>query len=857
MIPLFKTGYKKELELPDLHKYCAADDPKRVSDQLEIYWNKELKKSKPNVVRALGMTFGLRYFMYAMILLITECVAKTFQPLLIGTVVRYFTEREGFDGEDNAQKAYLAAGAICISSIFETFGRNHYQLLVRRVALNCRTSLTMLVYKKILRLSKSSFEKTSVGQILNILANDLNRFDELGHIMIYILIAPIQSVIVMYIMWGYLGIASVGGLVILFLFIPFQGVMGRLFNIFRRKTTNITDKRIKLMGEIISAMKLIKVYCWETPFADVIAEIRKKEIDMMKWSSLLKGTNSALFFVACRIMLFASFMVYIFIGGQLKAETVFVTMALFNAIRLPVTNQFPNAVGLGAESLVACKRIQNILLLDEKDLNNDLNRDDSGKKGLIIMENYRGKWSKTLNQDNLRDLSLEVEPRELVVVIGSVGSGKTCLLHALLNEIETVSGSCKLHGKTSYAPQEAWCFGGSIRENIVLSDDFDAKRYNQVIKVCGLERDLQLFPEGDKTFVGEKGYTLSGGQKARVSLARAIYADSDVYLLDDPLSAVDPQVANHIFEKCIREFLKKKTVILVTHQLQFIEKADKIVVLQNGQCVIKGTYDQIKKSAVDILAFLENEQNALKQAAEETDDENTFSSDGSKTPNRVVSRKTSISNNYNIKRSQHRESFVSTRRKSSVSSYKSKKVLPSAETKPKLDQQCSVDEMEHTIDSDSDDLNNEFENEDTRAESRSVGSVKSRVYWDFIRAGASVPFVIFILFATIFPQVIYHYTDLWLASWTRDYETPDFERLNISSFNHTPKMATFESEKGNVLTYSGLIIVLFAAAFIRVICIYLLCLRCSIHLHNRIFSRLLRSPLIFFESNPLGQYSLF
>ena len=159
-------------------------------------------------------------------------MAKTFQPLLIGIVVRSFSV-SGFEDEEAQRKAYLAAFGICISSVLETFGRNHYQLLVRRVSLNCRTSLTILVYKKILRLSMSSFDNTSVGQVLNILANDFNRFDELGHVLIYIVIAPIQSAIVLYIMWQYIGASCLGGLVILFLFIPFQGLMGRLFNRFR------------------------------------------------------------------------------------------------------------------------------------------------------------------------------------------------------------------------------------------------------------------------------------------------------------------------------------------------------------------------------------------------------------------------------------------------------------------------------------------------------------------------------------------------------------------------------------------------------------------------------------------------
>ena len=155
---------------------------------------------------------------------------------------------EGIIDDERRKRAYYATVGICVASIFETFGRNHYQFLVRRIALNCRTSLTVLVYKKILKLSKSSFESTSVGQVLNILANDLNRFDELGHVMVYIVIAPIQSIIVLYIISQYLDLACIGGMIILFLFIPLQGVMGKLFNQFRRQTTQITDERIKLMG---------------------------------------------------------------------------------------------------------------------------------------------------------------------------------------------------------------------------------------------------------------------------------------------------------------------------------------------------------------------------------------------------------------------------------------------------------------------------------------------------------------------------------------------------------------------------------------------------------------------------------
>lgn len=554
------------------------------------------------------------------------------------------------------------------------------------------------------------------------------------------------------------------------------------------------------MGEIIAAIKLIKVYCWEKPFADVIRKIRKDEINLMKWTSLLKGTNSALFFVACRMMLFATFMVHIFNGKPLTADAVFVTMALFNAIRLPVTNQFPNAVGLGAESLVACKRIQKILLLPEKQSNK--HDDNLGECGSVQMVNYSGKWNKSSSIENLKKVSIDAKPKELVVVIGSVGSGKTCLLHALLNEIETVTGYCRLNGKVSYAPQEAWCFRGSIRENITLGETerpFDQRRFDEVVKICSLDRDLQLFPDGDKTFVGEKGYTLSGGQKARISLARAVYNDSDVYLLDDPLSAVDPHVANHIFEECIRKYLRNKTVILVTHQLQFIEKADKIICLKDGQVLISGSYSEILKTGTDIFAHLE--ENKAKPDELEVEEEIP-----------VRTRHPSESRSRRLSRVSRRSS---------------------------IGRPLTVDDM----DEDDMDENDELEEFELHAETKSEGSVKFRVYWDYIRSGATVASIVVLAFALVVPQFIFQFTDLWLANWTKDYE----------DVNDTSVSVDLSSEMSNVITYSALIASLFISAFFRVICLYLICLKCSIKLHETIFSNLLRAPMLFFETNPVGR----
>ena len=364
------------------------------------------------------------------------------------------------------------------------------------------------------------------------------------------------------------------------------------------------------MSEIMSAMKLIKVYCWEKPFSSVVDGIRNEEIEMITKSYTLRGINAAVSYIATRLMLFASLLIYSLMGNELTPSNVFVTMALYNALKSPVMQQLTNAIGNGAESLVATKRVLDILMLEEKP-----DRRDAADMpaGTIVFDKYHGKWSQSVPINNLSNINLSIKPGELVIVVGSVGAGKTCFLWALLNEIMQVSGKCSLSGKTSYAPQESWCFGGTIKQNILVGSVEDHKRYTNAVRACCLDKDIHMFREKDDTFVGEKGYTLSGGQKARVTLARAVYNDADVYLLDDPLSAVDPKVASRIFDRCIQNFLRNKTVILVTHQLQFLNKASKIVMLKDGEAVAVGTYDELIQNNTEFISFLNQKEEETKE----------------------------------------------------------------------------------------------------------------------------------------------------------------------------------------------------------------------------------------------------
>lgn len=216
--------------------------------------------------------------------------------------------------------------------------------------------------------------------------------------------------------------------------------------------------------------------------------------------------------------------------------------------------------------------------------------DDKSLKTSIIMKHVTAIWNSdaTTNPTGIFNVNTELT-HGLCVVMGSVGAGKTTLLNVILGEM-AIAGECVVNGRVSYASQEPWLFEGSIRDNIVFVDDFDEQRYRDVIRVCALHQDFRFLLNGDRTIVGENGTSLSGGQKARVNLARAIYRQADIYLLDDPLSAVDANVGRHIFEKCVEEYLHDKLCVLVTHQLQYLERAKHIIVMNKGYIDAQGNY---------------------------------------------------------------------------------------------------------------------------------------------------------------------------------------------------------------------------------------------------------------------------
>ncbi|XP_075590754.1 ATP-binding cassette sub-family C member 4 isoform X2 [Dermatophagoides farinae] len=800
VFPIFYQGYKNNgLDFQDLYRCPKDDEAEKSLKTLKRSWTKELKSKQPKLWRALARAFGPSFILPLFCYLFEECFIRIVQPFLLGRVIRYFSENTNITYLD----ACWSAAGVTICTAFFISCHHPAMIQTMRIGMRMRTACCSLMFQKSLRLSRASVNQTAVGQIVNIMSNDVNRMDEV--------------------------------------------YMGRLFSRVRFNTAKQTDKRLRLMSEITSGIRVIKMYSWEKPFANRVADARKTEVKYIRQACYLKAINLSVFFVATRIVLFACFITYVLVGNQLTSEAVFVSMALFNTLRLTITFFFPNSIGLASELLIGCKRIENFLLLKEMESiedndgkfkreknyiqNNHIanNENDDDKKSnenlannllmeknepKLMINNIVAKWSPELMQPTLRNISARLKPGDLLAVIGPVGAGKSSLLMSILRELPLESGKIELEGSLSYASQDPWSFNETVRNNILFGMPYDQKHYDQVIKVCALERDLTLMPFGDRTLVGEKGVSLSGGQKARINLARAIYRNSDICLLDDPLSAVDTAVAEHIFEKCIMEHLKSKIRILVTHQIQFIQKATKILILKEGDCLAYGSFTELQQMGIDFMSLL-----AEKQDPNNKDDDDN---------NGEKHRKLTISSSFDGSEIVLQSDTNMRGRTCTISSgQEGFEVLPSDN-----DDVNDIDNLEKSTDNKSDTKLTE--------EQFQRGSIKWKVYREYLKAGATILSLTVTISFLILSQTIFVGSDLFLTAWT-----------NKNQYGQT-QISDMEQHR-DIIIYSILIVSLFITTIVRSVSFFQICMHASERLHNQIFERLLRARVAFFDQNPAGR----
>nr|XP_045001464.1 ATP-binding cassette sub-family C member 4 [Jaculus jaculus] len=792
--PLFKVGHKRRLEEDDMYSVLPQDRSKHLGEELQAYWDKEVLRAqkdarKPSLTKAIIKCYWRSYVILGIFTLIEEG-AKVVQPLFLGKIISYF---ENYDPTDSAalHTAYGYATVLAVCTLILAILHHLYFYHVQCAGMRLRVAMCHMIYRKALRLSNMAMGKTTTGQIVNLLSNDVNKFDQVTVFLHFLWAGPLQAIAVTALLWMEIGISCLAGMAVLIILLPLQSCIGKLFSSLRSKTAAFTDARIRTMNEVITGIRIIKMYAWEKSFADLITGLRKKEIDKILKSSYLRGMNLASFFIANKVILFVTFTTYVLLGHIITASRVFVAMTLYGAVRLTVTLFFPSAIEKVSEAIVSIQRIKTFLLLDEIPLRKTHAPPDD--KAIVHVQDLTAFWDKTLETPTLRGLSFTARPGELLAVVGPVGAGKSSLLSAVLGELPPTTGLVSVHGRVAYVSQQPWVFSGTVRSNILFGKKYEKERYEKVIKACALKKDLQLLEDGDLTVIGDRGATLSGGQKARVNLARAVYQDADIYLLDDPLSAVDAEVGKHLFQLCICQTLHDKVTILVTHQLQFLKAASHILILKDGEVVQKGTYTEFLKSGVDFGSLLKKEN------------EEAEPSPAPGTPT------------------------LRTRTFSESSIWSQQSSRPSL--KDGVPEGQDIENVQVT----------------QSEESRSEGKVGLKAYKNYFTAGASWFTIIFLFLLNMAAQVFYVLQDWWLSYWANKQSALN---VTVNGAGNITKTLDLNWYLG---IYAGLTVATVLFGIARSLLVFYVLVNASQTLHNKMFESILKAPVLFFDRNPIGR----
>ncbi|XP_049304933.1 ATP-binding cassette sub-family C member 4 isoform X1 [Bactrocera dorsalis] len=718
---------------------------------------------------------------------------------------------------------YCLSTILVTSTLLGCFLIHHVDLRQRLLGARMRIACCSLIYRKTLRLSMRSAGQTPAGYLINLLSNDVNRLDYGFIYMHWIWIMPLNAMLICYLIWLRIGWAAVVGVVGLLLkTIPVQTGLSKLASKLRMKIAERTDARVGIMNELVQGIQVIKMYAWEKPFQAVVGEARRREIKQIRYASYLRGFYLSTMVFTERSTLYITIAAAVLMGNQISADIVFSAASYYNILQLVAAVWYPLAVSFGAEALVSLNRVETFLQQEGHDEKahglthkKESKTSESSAANAIVLKQVNANWDLTKPQHTLQDINLEIKRGQLCAVIGPVGAGKSSLLQLLLAELPITDGEVVIQGELSYAAQEPWLFTGTVRNNILFGEPYDRKRYNEVTKCCALSTDFQQLSNGDKTIVGERGASLSGGQRARISLARAVYKPASIYLLDDPLSAVDAHVGRHLFDEVLgprgRLATEKATRVLITHQVHFLTEADWIVIIENGRISRQGTYEELSKSDLDFAKLLER----MKEEDEAVESENES----------ILSHETTYEDEEIPYIDGVRDGYQPLRRTSR-----------SSRTSANNDGSLTRKSASLALSSEQD-----LSDDSGLAEDQAKGGVSGRVWWEYFRAGSSVCGLVFMTCVMLLSQVVCSGSDYFVNIWT--------QQEYLRSLSKPTTFTTFEC----LYIYGALIVAVVLMTVFRGYLFFKVCMHASKVLHDRMFGCILRATMRFFDTNPSGR----
>ncbi|KAM7000367.1 ATP-binding cassette sub-family C member 5 [Tautogolabrus adspersus] len=849
--PLALKAYKaSSLSIDDVWGLSCHEASEINCQRLETLWHDELKRrgrEGASLTRVFWRFCQTRMLVAIFALLLTMVAGFVGPALLVRALLEY----------SQSSESHVLYGLSLVAGIFLMELMRSWSLALMwavnyRTAARLRGAALTFAFNKILRLR--STKEIGPGELINICSSDGQRLYEAVSVGCLLAGGPLVGILGLSYTAYFLGPTALVGSAVFILFYPVMMLASRLTAYFRKKCVMVTDRRVRLMNEILGCIKFIKMYCWEDAFAQNIHKVRSEERGILERAGIVQSLTVGVAPIIVVIASACTFTLHMALGYDLTAAEAFTVVAVFNSMTfaLKVT---PLAVRSLSEGAVAVKRFQRLFMMDDREVvlvkmddpSNAVEFQDATlawekarppaakpnkppKKGrgmkrvlrreklslYISTDDSKGnKESPTaqslltnMEQESpqstisstqsirpplhkiLHRIDLRVKTGSLVGICGGVGSGKSSLLSALLGQMTLLEGNVAASDGFAYVSQQAWILNHSLKENILFGNEYNQDKYHAVLEACCLLPDLAELPYGDMTEIGERGANLSGGQRQRVSLARALYSKRPILLLDDPLSAVDACVGYHVFHKAIRGVAKGKTILFVTHQLQYLSECDHVILMKDGQISECGTHSQLMAKERDYATLFNSmqQENLVKE---------------------------------NLKNKQK-----------SVVAEKADSAADVSKVGPKVESNKG--------------------NQLMKAEEKGSGAVAWSVYGAYIKAaGGPIIFIINIfLFLSTTGSIAF--SNWWLSHWIKQGSG----NTSLILVNETMPSNSMRLNP-HIQYYSAVYIASMGAALLLKTMRGLVFVKCTVKassvLHDKLFRRILLSPMHFFDTTPLGR----
>lgn len=814
MTPMMVLGKKKFLTEDDLWSLPKGDKAPILAEKFQVTWRKQLMRKKPSLFRAIVAAYGWPYLQAAFFKAGQDILSFT-QPQLLRLLIAFVTTLGTDEPHDMSQGYYIALAMFFVSVLQTTLLHQYFQRCFE-TGMRIKAGLVSAVYRKTLILSTDGRKSKTTGEIVTLMSVDAQRIQDVCTYGQTIWSAPFQILLALVSLYNLLGWSMFAGVVVMLLMIPVNTFMARIIKKFKKKQMKCKDDRTRLMNEILNNIKSIKLYAWESAFGKKLSAIRNdREIVLLRKLGVYSAISVSLFGLTPVLVTFSTFTLYSLTGHVLNSSTIFPALTLFTLLQFPIA-MLAQVVTNIIEASVAIQRLGEFLGADELQPDAVKYEPYDGNKNseMVVVENASFKWNSESKDPFLKNINLTARRGELLAIVGRVGCGKSSLMSACLGELIKTSGSVTLRGAVAYVAQQPFIMNGTVKENITFGHKFDPNFYEATLDACELRRDLSILPYGDATEVGEKGLSLSGGQKARLSLARALYARADVYLIDDVLSALDAHVGRHVFDHVLGPdgLLKGKCRVFTTNNIPFLAQSDHIMMIKEGEIVERGTFKQVMEEKKALYQLI-NEFGRERKEEDTSSDQETVVED---VENTALSTSPELNQfEDQIKPTQRRISTITLRRASMASLRHATRAIKTEDRNESGQPNGSI----------------------ITKERQEQGKVKWHVYKTYIKACSPIGVATYMIMA-IAAQASQVSMTYWLKYWA-DSNTQSDSNDNLWYFV-------------GIYFAIGMSYILFS--LISTSTLWVLCsVRSAKRMHDGMAEAVFRAPMSFFETTPIGR----